>query len=177
MFSIAIGCQTACFQFITSHTAGNKIKYSSFKTRKAKLIYAIITCALIAVSLLYVCSDRKVSITQYSSIDRPAKAQPDYTGSVIPPNIAPLNFIIQEDGSGYFVRIYSEKGNPIEIFSRKPKIVIPKRPWHELLDLNRGRQLNLDVYVESAAGGKPVSIGGLRQRRLLALLAVRADLR
>jgi len=129
-----------------------RMKTKLHKTRKAKLIYAIITCAFIAVSLLYACRDRKVTITQYSSINRPAKVQPDYTGSVIPPNIAPLNFVVEEDGSGHFVRIYSEEGNPIEIFSRKSSIVIPKRAWHELLDLNRGRQLSMDVYVETGAG-------------------------
>ena len=129
-----------------------RMKTKLHKTGKVKFIYAIIVCALIAVSLLYACRDRKPTITQYNSIDQPAKLRPDYAGSVIPPNIAPLNFVIQQEGAGYFVRIYSEEGNPIEISSRKPTIVIPMRPWHKLLDLNRGRQLNLDVYVESPAG-------------------------
>ena len=31
-------------------------------------------------------------------------------------------------------------------------IVIPEEAWHELLDLNRGRQLKMDIYVESRAG-------------------------
>ena len=83
------------------------MKAKLYKTRKAKFIYAIIVCALIAVSVLYACRNRNVTITQYSFIDQPAKVRPDYTGSTIPPNIAPLNFIVQEDGSGYFVRIYS----------------------------------------------------------------------
>jgi len=122
------------------------------KTKKAKFIYTTIVCSLLAVTLLYSCRGRKVTITQYSSIDRPAKVQPDYAGSVIPPNIAPLNFVIKQDGAGYFVKIYSENGKPIEIFSRKPTIVIPKQAWHELLGLNRGRQLNMDVYVESSTG-------------------------
>ena len=69
--------------------------------------------------------------------------------TVIPPNIAPLNFFIQHEGTGYFVRVYSEKGNPIEIFSKTPGISIPKRAWHKLLDLNRGRPLSLDIFVES----------------------------
>jgi len=128
------------------------MKLKLHKTKKAKLVYATIVCAFIAVSLLYSCRGRKVTITQYSSIDRPVKIQPDYAGSVIPPNTAPLNFIIQQDGVGYFVKIHSEKGKPIEIFSKTPTILIPKRAWHELLDLNRGRQLNMDVYVESGAG-------------------------
>ena len=148
-----------------------RMKTKLHKTRKAKFTYAIIVCALIAVSLLYACRDRKVTITQYSSIDRPATVQPDYAGSSIPPNIAPLNFIVQEDGSGYFVRIYSEKGNPIEIFSKKPTIVIPKRHWHELLDLNRGRQLNLDVYVKSGAGASSSKGENIRWSRFQTLIA------
>jgi len=128
------------------------MKLKLHNTKKAKLIYATIVCAFIAVSLLYSCRGRKVTITQYSSIDRPVKIQPDYAGSVIPPNIAPLNFSILQDGSGYFVKIHSEKGKPIEIFSRKPTILIPLRAWHELLDLNRGRQLKLDIFVKAQAG-------------------------
>jgi Tol biopolymer transport system component len=150
------------------------MKAKLYKTGKAKFIYAIIVCALIAVSLLYAYRDRKVTITQYTPIDRPAKVQPDYAGSIIPPNIAPLNFIVQEDGSGYFVRIYSEKGNPIEIFSRKSTIMIPKRSWHELLELNRGRQLNMEIFVKSAAdtsSSEGENIGWTRFQGLTARIA------
>ncbi len=141
---------------------------------KAKLIYPIIVCAILASLLLYSCRGRKVTITQSSFIDRPAKIQPDYAGSVIPPNIAPLNFIIQQDGADYFVKIYSEKGNPIEIYSKKPTVVIPKRPWHELLDSNRGRQLNMDIYVKSGAGASSSegeNIGWSRFRTVTARIA------
>lgn len=125
---------------------------------KAKLIFAIVVCALIAVPSLNSCRGRKVTISQYNSINLPARIQPDYADSVIPPNIAPLNFIVRQEGAGYFVRIYCEKGNqtfrtsPIEIYSRKPEIVIPMQAWHKLLDKNRGRQLNMDIYVKSGAG-------------------------
>jgi hypothetical protein len=150
------------------------MKAKLHKTRKVKLIYAIIVCALIAVSLLYACRDRKATITQYNVINQPATIRPDYTGTIIPPNIAPLNFIIQQEGAGYFVRVYSEKGKPIEIFSKKPTIMIPKPAWHELLELNRGQQLNMDVYVESAAGAsssKGENIGWSRFQTLTARIA------
>ncbi len=140
-------------------------------TRKAKLICAIIVCALIAVSLLYACRDRKVTITQYSSINRPAKVQPDYADSIIPPNIAPLNFIVQEDGSGYFARIHSRKGNPIEIFSKQPVIMIPKKAWHELLGLNRGEQLSLDIFIESRTATSSSNGENIRWSRFQALTA------
>ncbi|MBC8470423.1 MAG: PD40 domain-containing protein, partial [Planctomycetes bacterium] len=127
------------------------MKAKLHQTRKAKVLYAIIACTLVTVSLLNVGRDRKVTITQYTSIDRPAKIRPDYAGTVVPPNIAPLTFMIEQEGSGYFVKIYSEKGKPIEIFSKTPKIVIPDRAWHRLLDLNRGQQLSLDIFVKSTA--------------------------
>jgi Tol biopolymer transport system component len=147
------------------------MKAKLHKTKKAKLIYPIIVCVLIAVSLLYSCRGKKVTITQYSSIDRPAKVQPDYAGSVIPPNIAPLNFIIQQDGEGYFVQIHSEKGKPIEIFSKTQTILIPKRAWHELLDLNRGRQLSLDIFVKSGAGASSSKAENERWSRFQTLTA------
>ncbi|MBN1803709.1 MAG: PD40 domain-containing protein [Sedimentisphaerales bacterium] len=128
------------------------MKTKLFKTGKTKFICAVIVCALTAVLLSYSCRERKIRITGYNSIDQPVKVQPDYTGCIIPPNIAPLNFVIQQKGAGYFVRIYSEKGKPIEIFNRTPVISIPKRAWHELLDLNRGHRLNMDVYVKSSTG-------------------------
>jgi hypothetical protein len=128
------------------------MKAKWYKTRKVKIFCILVLCALIATSLLYYRTGKEYTIEQYSSINRPAKIQPDYTGSVIPPNIASMNFIVQEKGAGYFVRIYSEQGKPIEIFSRKTVIMIPERAWHELLNLNRGRQLNLDIYVKSGIG-------------------------
>jgi len=125
------------------------MKKKSYKTNKAKFLYATIACALFTIALLHVCRAPKTTITQYSLIDQPAEVLPDYSGSVIPPNIAPLNFLIQHEGTGYFVRVCSEIGKPIEIFSKTPGISIPKRAWHLLLDLNRGRQLSLDIFVKS----------------------------
>jgi len=125
------------------------MKTKWYKTRNVKLFSALVLCAIIAMLLLYCRPGRKPAIKQYNSAERTAKIKPDYAGSVMPPNIAPLNFIIQEDGAGYFVKIYSEQGKPIEIFSMKPAILIPERAWRDLLDLNRGRQLKIDIYVES----------------------------
>jgi len=118
---------------------------------KAKLIYALITCALIIAAAFYAFRGGKVSITQYNVINRHPEIQPDYSGTVIPPNIAPLNFFIQQDGSRYFVRIHSKKGKPIEILSSTPKIMIPQQAWSKLLASNGGRQLSFDIFVETQA--------------------------
>ncbi len=119
-----------------------------YKSKKAKLIYALLTCALIITVVFYAFRGKKVTITQYSVINRHPGISPDYSGSVVPPNIAPLNFFIQQDGSRYFVKIHSKKGKPIEIFSNTPEIIIPQNRWHELLNTNRGEQLSFDVFVK-----------------------------
>jgi hypothetical protein len=94
-----------------------------------------------------------VRIDKYDTVDRPARIYPDYSSTVIPPNIAPLNFLVQETGSGYLARIYSEKGEAIEVFSRSPKILIPLGRWHELLEKNRGNEMSVDIFVKAKNKG------------------------
>ncbi len=90
-----------------------------------------------------------------SPAGRPPRVEPDYADSVVPPNIAPLNFVVRESGRRYQVRIASEQGGPIEIDSRSPKIMIPEKPWHKLLSANKGRELTCEVLVLSdAANGQ-----------------------
>lgn len=121
---------------------------------------------LFALAITAVCTpgcrrrDHQPSIINPALLDRPAKIRPDYSSTVIPPNIAPLNFTICEDGTEFYVKIYSGSTNgsetgraePIKVFSRKPGIVIPLNAWRELLGSTRGRQLYFDVFVKDRAG-------------------------
>ena len=78
-------------------------------------------------------------LRSFTEVGREPNMSPDYAGTVIPANIAPLNFRILEDGRAYFVTVRSDRGDPIRIFSKTGQIRIPLRPWHALLDANRGR--------------------------------------
>jgi len=98
--------------------------------------------------LFYVLADDKVTIDRWDWIDRPPRIQPDYSQTVVPPNIAALNFLVAEKGTHYCVKIYSKQNPTIEVFSRKSKIVIPEKRWHELLNNNNGQQLYFDVFVQ-----------------------------
>ena len=49
------------------------------------------------------------------SVDAQPRFDPDYTGLVIPPNIAPLNFRIMEEGQDFLVRISCDAAEPLEI--------------------------------------------------------------
>jgi hypothetical protein len=73
---------------------------------------------------------------------------PDYAGIVLPPNVAPLNFRVQEPGVKYQVELHSTRGNPIEISSRDGSIRIPQKQWHALLSANPGERLLCNVSVQ-----------------------------
>jgi len=90
----------------------------------------------------------KKEIKNYTSGNRDASIFPDYINVVIPPNIAPLNFIINEKGNRYRVEIYSKNGEKMRIESSSPKIEIPEKKWHQLLDQNKRNPLFVDIYVK-----------------------------
>ena len=94
----------------------------------------------------------ETSIGEFRTVDRPARISPDYVGTVVPPNIAPLNFLVSEPGSAYRVVISADRGDDISVFDREGRIVIRPKPWRAMLDANRGGQLRFDVYVRDEAG-------------------------
>ncbi|UCF42565.1 MAG: PD40 domain-containing protein [Planctomycetota bacterium] len=116
------------------------------------LLGMLVLGALLSAALLYAFRAATTIIAHYNPVPRPPKIHPDYTGTAIPPNIAPLNFIVRESAARYCVRIHAKEGPPIQIQSRKPKIHIPIHPWKKLLAANRGRPLHLDVYTQDKTG-------------------------
>jgi hypothetical protein len=87
------------------------------------------------------------------AVPRPPHLRPDYTDTVIPPNLAPLNFIIEEPAREYAVRLRGERGAPFELTSREASIVLPIRPWQALLATNAGGPLYFDVFARTEPDG------------------------
>ena len=100
----------------------------------------------------YARAGRPDPIEGYEVAERPPRIRPDYSGTVIPPNIAPLNFIVAEEGTAYRVNVHGGAGEPIELCSSSPSVKIPLRAWRELLEQNRGGEVNFDVYVQAQEG-------------------------
>jgi hypothetical protein len=90
--------------------------------------------------------------TDIQSAGRTAKIEPDYSGIVIPPNIAPLNFAVKESGQDYFVRIRSKQGDPIRIQNSSGTIQIPMGAWKNLLAENMGQPLVIDIFMKNQLG-------------------------
>jgi hypothetical protein len=101
------------------------------------------------------CGPRSVTFPRepVASVVRPARVHPDYRDLWVPPNLAPLNFVIDEPGQAYAVRIRGANGSPIEVTARAPGIRIPEQPWRTLLGTNLGGPIYFDMFVQDPARG------------------------
>ncbi|MCX7878974.1 MAG: cytochrome C biosynthesis protein, partial [Ignavibacteria bacterium] len=78
--------------------------------------------------------------------------EPDYSGVVIPPNIAPLNFIIKEEGSRFLVTFYVEGKKPVYVRSVKNLIRINPKKWKRLLEGSFSKTMTIDITGENREG-------------------------
>ncbi len=115
------------------------------------LMILVATSVTLLVGIVCLAASAK-AVEQAVSVGRPPRIRPDYADAVIPPNIAPLNFLVQEKGTACRVNVKGEQGDPIEITSRSPKIMIREKAWRRLLWANRGRELAVEVAVQDRGG-------------------------
>jgi hypothetical protein len=84
---------------------------------------------------------------------RTPRLDPDYTDVVIPPNMAPLNFVLQESGVEFRIDIGAVGGEAqIEIHTDTPDIRIPIKAWRQLLSENIGESIEIRVRTMNEAG-------------------------
>jgi len=110
-----------------------------------KLIYLIFLPFL-----LYSCGRKPNGDIAVSELS--PKLEPDYSNITVPPNIAPLNFNIKENGSAFFVKFSGENGTEIELSSRSGKILIPQNRWRKMLQNNAGKDFKIDIYSKDEQG-------------------------
>lgn len=92
----------------------------------------------------------KTEISDFASIDRAPEISPDYSGIVIPPNISPMNFKINEPGSQYQVRVSVNQEVQFTVKSNNPVIRFDLRKWHKMLEDNKGEKLSVDIFVKGS---------------------------
>ncbi|MBN1482697.1 hypothetical protein EH223_11960 [candidate division KSB1 bacterium] len=87
------------------------------------------------------------TIPDYGTVSQQPTIDPDYRDILLPPNIAPLNFIIKEEGEAYKV-IFSADQKRIEVNSRNGTIQIPIKKWRKFLKAASGASCTLDIFVK-----------------------------
>lgn len=117
--------------------------------------FAVITLlgiVVIVVVLWFLLRPSK-AIEKYVEVSVKPGISPDYSDIVIPPNIAPMNFRILEQGQQYFARVHTGGNKAIDIFSKTGQVRIPLREWRALLSADKGSKIFFDVYVKDQEHG------------------------
>lgn len=74
-----------------------------------------------------------------------ARIQPDYSGTALPWNIAPLNFSIANEGDEFLALIHSRRGRKLTVSGRKVQWDL--KEWQQLLEANKGDTLYTALYL------------------------------
>ena len=90
--------------------------------------------------------------SQHVKVSQRPRISPDYIDVVIPPNLAPLNLTILEDGNEFRLRVKGSNGQTIEIRQESPHIRFPIAQWKELLRSCAGGTLQWDIAVYNKTG-------------------------
>jgi hypothetical protein len=85
-------------------------------------------------------------------VNRIPPIKPDYTRITIPPNIAPLNFFIQDSSSTCVAEIKSVKGSALTAWGKKGRVLVDEKQWKRLLSMNAGNSLNITIYTQDSHG-------------------------
>ncbi len=73
--------------------------------------------------------------------------EPDYADVTIPPNIAPMNFCINEEGNSFKVIASSaSSGYQINMNSRNGIIRFPEKSWKKLLGESKGDKITMRIF-------------------------------
>ena len=102
-------------------------------------------CSILISVLLLSCTS---NVPDGNVINAEPKISPDYSGITLPPNIAPLNFTIDEQADKYSVKLDSRRGFSIIMDSNDGQVIIPMKKWKNLLKLCKGNDLFIDVSAK-----------------------------
>jgi WD40 repeat protein len=96
-------------------------------------------------------------------VDKTVRLYPDYMEVVVPYNIAPLNFVVQEEGNGCVVKVSGENSNSIIVSGgKKMDVRFPEKKWKKLLSENKGKYLTYDIFIKQ--GGNWLQYNSFKNR-------------
>lgn len=100
--------------------------------------------------LLFSCTHKPSSLpTSFTETPDSLALYPDYRDVVVPPNIAPLNFMVKDDGATEFV---AKVGDLVCGALDDGKFDMDSVAWRRLLSDARGKDVSVEVYAHRPAG-------------------------
>ena len=111
----------------------------------------LIHTLLISAAAIVAVSCKSDAVVPTDSVDLKANAPiyPDYSNVVVPPNIAPLNFMVREEGDEFVCQLTTKDGKHelVTAAGEDGKFNIDTLEWRNLLQECRGSDINVNVFA------------------------------
>lgn len=110
---------------------------------------------LAAASMLLLCGcKQKAEVpSRFVEADAEASIYPDYADIVVPPNIAPLNFMVcDSSASAYVAHLHGGEAALLAAAGKDGIVKMDTAQWRALLTANRGADVSVDVYAKRPDG-------------------------
>ena len=107
----------------------------------------------------FACSKHPSLPSSFTQANTEPEIYPDYVGVTVPPNIAPLNFLV--DDVDDVVALISSPNGEETYGGKKNKVQIDEKEWHEMLASAKGKSLSITLYTKKDSkwlAYKPFSI-------------------
>lgn len=100
------------------------------------------------IAIVFSCCSYDKPLKIFKKVNQIPQISPDYIGITVPPNIAPLNFQINEEYEKYVVKFSNNKGEKIfTIKSVNGEVIIPLNKWKILLrECQRSQVYTVQIY-------------------------------
>ena len=105
--------------------------------------------ALLSTALLAGCSAQPPR--EFTETNQTATIHPEYGSTVIPYNIAPLNFGYQDEGKAYITEL---KAGEQSLVMKGKSTDWKVKKWHKLLEANKGKAIEVNTYIKTDDGWK-----------------------
>ncbi len=99
---------------------------------------------LFIVVLAISCKNGGIRISE--EVDRTPEIFPDYKNITIPCNIAPLNFVVKEDGDRVLVSVKGKMN--IDLKFRGVRVIFPEKEWTNILKDNSGDSIEISISID-----------------------------
>lgn len=101
---------------------------------------------LLLLLLVTSCSKHPSLPTSFTEVNETPHIFPDYVDVMVPPNIAPLNFLV--DDVEDVVAEFQVQNSKLNFGGSDNKVQIDEKEWHELLAEAKGKSLSVRVYTK-----------------------------
>ncbi|MCF8381787.1 MAG: hypothetical protein K9H49_19600 [Bacteroidales bacterium] len=111
-----------------------------------RLIHIPLIIVFFSLNLFIGCN---TSPSDFLESDQTLEIYPDYTEIIVPPNIAPMNFRIENEGDKFKVELSNTKAGKISIRTSSGVVEIPLKKWRKLLNEDKGGRFSISVFKKN----------------------------